>query len=44
MEKEGYKYQRYEKVPLTLTIFSAPNYADIYQNKGCIAEIAVLFC
>lgn len=29
-------------MPLTLTIFSAPNYAGIYKNKGCVAEFNVM--
>lgn len=37
VEKEGFKYQKNHNVPLTLTIFSAPNYGDVYKNKGCIA-------
>lgn len=37
----GYKYQSFEKIPLTLTIFSAPNYANIHKNKGCVAKIHV---
>lgn len=39
---EGYKYQLLMNVPLTLTIFSAPNYADVYKNKGTIADISVI--
>jgi serine/threonine-protein phosphatase PP1 catalytic subunit len=39
---EGYKYQKYMNVPYTLTIFSAPNYAETHKNKGSIAVISVL--
>lgn len=28
-------------VPLTLTIFSAPNYAETHKNKGSVAIISV---
>jgi hypothetical protein len=41
VQPEGYKYQKYMNVPLTLTIFSAPNYAETHKNKGSIAEINV---
>jgi serine/threonine-protein phosphatase 2B catalytic subunit len=34
---KGFKYQKFMRDLLTLTIFSAPNYADLYHNKGCIA-------
>lgn len=34
---EGFKYQKYMNVPLTLTVFSAPNYAEAHRNKGAIA-------
>lgn len=37
VEKEGFKYQKCSNVPLTLTVFSAPNYGDVYHNKGCVA-------
>lgn len=38
---QGFKYQKYLHNLLTLTVFSAPNYADYYHNKGCVAEIIV---
>ncbi len=37
VEKDGFKYQKNNGVPLTLTVFSAPNYGDVYHNKGCVA-------
>lgn len=42
VEQEGYKYQKCKNIPLTLTIFSAPNYGNVYKNKGCIACIKVI--
>lgn len=41
VEREGFKYQKLNNVPLTLTVFSAPNYGDVYNNKGCVAELRV---
>lgn len=41
---KGFKYQHNDKnQPLTLTIFSAPNYCDTYNNKGAIAVLNVRF-
>ncbi len=41
MENTGYKYQKQTNgKPLTLTIFSAPNYCDSYRNKGSVLYIA----
>jgi len=42
LQEEGYKYQQQGNWPLALTIFSAPNYGDLYRNKGCIVKIEVL--
>ena len=41
MENSGYKYQKHTLTnkPLTLTIFSAPNYCDNYRNKGAVLLI-----
>lgn len=37
---DGYNYQKSENDRmLTLTIFSAPNYCDVYKNKGAIAIV-----
>lgn len=42
MNTKGFKYQySSNKTPLTLTVFSAPNYCDSYGNKGAIAVIKV---
>lgn len=30
--------------PLVITVFSAPNYCDIYNNKGAIIKFEVLEC
>lgn len=39
---KGYKYQyNINNAPLTLTIFSAPNYCDSYHNKAVAAQIKV---
>lgn len=39
---KGFKYQHDDKnQPLTLTIFSAPNYCDMYNNKAAIAVLNV---
>jgi serine/threonine-protein phosphatase 2B catalytic subunit len=38
----GYKYQKsLSNVPITLTIFSAPNYCDTYKNSAVVAMINV---
>jgi hypothetical protein len=41
---KGFKYQMSaNNTPLTLTIFSAPNYCDTYHNQATIAVLKVLF-
>jgi hypothetical protein len=43
VQTKGFAYQFSEfREKLTLTIFSAPNYCDIYKNKGGIAIINVI--
>jgi serine/threonine-protein phosphatase 2B catalytic subunit len=40
VENAGFKYQKHTNgKPLTLTIFSAPNYCDSYRNKGSVLQI-----
>jgi len=42
----GYKMSRWNgatKFPAVITIFSAPNYCDVYKNKGAVIKIFVLF-
>ena len=39
---EGYKMHKwngYNKFPVVITIFSAPNYCDCYNNKGAILKL-----
>jgi hypothetical protein len=31
-----------EKFPAVITIFSAPNYCDFYNNKGAVIKLEVL--
>lgn len=43
MTAKGYKYQvSQNKIPLALTIFSAPNYCGTYGNNAVVAQIKVL--
>lgn len=43
VDTKGYKYQMSPKNnPLTLTVFSAPNYCDTYHNQATIAVLKVL--
>ena len=41
VQLEGFKYQdsTNKKMRPTLTIFSAPNYCDKYNNKGAIGKL-----
>jgi serine/threonine-protein phosphatase 2B catalytic subunit len=39
VDPQGFRYQTALNVPLTLTIFSAPNYS--HKNRGSVAEISV---
>lgn len=41
VQSEGYKYHKYQNIPLALTVFSAPNYAETHKNKGSIVYINV---
>lgn len=40
---EGYKMHKWNDsdFPLVITIFSAPNYCDIYNNKGAVIKFDV---
>ena len=43
VQMKGFKYQMdINNEPLTLTIFSAPQYCDTYRNKGAVAVLQVL--
>jgi serine/threonine-protein phosphatase 2B catalytic subunit len=33
-----------DKFPAAITIFSAPNYCDFYNNKGAIIKFGVFIC
>jgi serine/threonine-protein phosphatase 2B catalytic subunit len=37
-----YKWSGAEKFPAVITIFSAPNYCDFYNNKGAVIKFEVL--
>ncbi len=40
---EGYKMHRWNgsiDFPMVITVFSAPNYCDVYENKGAIIKFA----
>lgn len=40
---DGYKFHNWEgddAAPMVVTIFSAPNYCDVYHNKGAIIKVA----
>ena len=42
VQAEGYKMHNWKgkrKFPMVITIFSAPNYCDVYQNKGAIIKL-----
>lgn len=42
VQAKGYKYQMgTNNRPLTLTVFSAPNYCDAYRNRAAVAIINV---
>lgn len=40
---EGYKMHKWSDsdFPLVITIFSAPNYCDVYNNKGAVIKFNV---
>ena len=41
---DGYKMHRWNgggDFPLVITIFSAPNYCDVYNNKGAVIKFEV---
>ena len=41
---EGYKMHRWnggQEFPMVITIFSAPNYCDVYNNKGAVIKFDV---
>ena len=38
---EGYKMHKWNselELPMVITIFSAPNYCDVYNNKGAVIK------
>lgn len=40
----GYKMSQWDgndKFPSVITVFSAPNYCDVYKNKGAVIKISV---
>ena len=42
VQVQGYKIHYWEKpqqLPSVITIFSAPNYCDVYKNKGAVIKI-----
>lgn len=42
MQILGYKIHYWEKpkgLPSVITVFSAPNYCDVYKNKGAVIKI-----
>jgi serine/threonine-protein phosphatase 2B catalytic subunit len=42
---DGYKMHRWKgpsDFPVVITIFSAPNYCDVYNNKGAIIKFEVI--
>ena len=39
-----YKWSGADKFPAVITIFSAPNYCDFYNNKGAVIKFEVLYC
>jgi serine/threonine-protein phosphatase 2B catalytic subunit len=42
---DGYKMHKWNgpsEFPVVITIFSAPNYCDVYNNKGAIIKFEVL--
>ena len=44
VQQEGYKMHKWnaseESTPLLCTIFSAPNYCGVYQNKGAVLAVS----
>lgn len=43
---EGYKMHKWNgsgDFPVVITIFSAPNYCDVYNNKGAVIKFNVNF-
>lgn len=36
-----YKWNGADKFPAVITIFSAPNYCDFYNNKGAVIKFEV---
>lgn len=38
-----HKWNAKESFPVVITIFSAPNYCDIYNNKGALLKFDVIF-
>lgn len=37
-----YKWNGSNEFPAVITIFSAPNYCDVYNNKGAIIKFEVI--
>lgn len=45
-ELEGYKMHKWngkDQFPVLITIFSAANYCDAYNNKGAVIKFSVAF-
>jgi len=43
---DGYKMHKWngpKEFPVVITIFSAPNYCDVYQNKGAVIKFEVRY-
>ena len=38
-----HRWNRNSDFPSVITIFSAPNYCDVYNNKGAIIKFEVIF-
>mgnify|MGYP000870785601 FL=1 len=36
-----YKWNGFNQFPTVITIFSAPNYCDVYRNKGAVIKFVV---
>lgn len=38
-----HRWSGYDKFPPVITVFSAPNYCDFYNNKGAVIKLMVIF-
>ena len=45
-QAEGYKFYKWinTNFPTVITIFSAPNYCDVYNNKAAVIKFVVRVC